>query len=737
MAANSSVQFTELDFDNIKTNLKTFLQSQNTLKDYNYDGSALSVLLDVLAYNTQYQAFYLNQVANEMFLDSALQRSSVISHAKLLNYTPKSAIAPAATVNVTVNQVSDSSLTLPAYTNFLSESIDGTNYNFLTVTDTTVNVVANTATFNNVTIKEGTYATSTFTVDSATNPKYLFQIPNANVDTTTLQVRVQQSISNSSYAVYTAATNYLTLGPYDNVYFLQEGLNGYYEIYFGDGVLGNKLINGNVVKVSYIITNGNAAAGANSFVLMDSVSRYSNTITTSITKASQGGDKESIDQIKYHAPKSFSAQNRAVTKNDYITLINQNNLGIQFDAVNVWGGEENNPPVYGQVYVCLKPAGSYTLTQTQKQLIINQVIKPVSVLTVTPTIIDPDYTYIQLTVNVFYDPALTTLSSAQIQSGVKSAISNFAASTLNTFNSTFNAYDLLSTVQKYDPSIITSEYTMQLQKKFFPILTNTETYNLYYNTPLERGILLSGVNSFPAMQFRSLSNLANIIEGVYIQEIPETTNGIASISVTNPGHSYTATPKVTILGDGTGATAHAVIVNGSIRNIVVDTPGSGYTAAIVTITNATNDTTGSLGSATATLTGQFGTIETYYYNTTGVKTILDSKAGTIDYTNGIITLNNFSPYNIDNPLGQLTVSVKPTTSIISSTYNGIITVDSFDPNAIVVNVTAKTSRWFQIVTKHPCWYRHNFLNLFGMILTIHNLYYSYKHITNGLKRIIM
>jgi len=692
MAANSSVQFTELDFDNIKTNLKTFLQSQDTLKDYNYEGSALSVLLDILSYNTQYQAFYLNQVGNEMFLDSALQRSSVVSHAKLLNYTPKSAIAPAATVNVTVNQVTDSSLTLPAYTNFLSESVDGTNYNFLTTTDHTVNISANTATFNNVTIKEGTYATSTFTVNSSTNPTYTFQIPNANVDTTTIQVKVQQSLSNTSYVVYNAASNYLTLSRTDTVYFLQEGLNGYYEIYFGDGILGNKLIDGNVVKVSYLVTNGSMAAGANSFILMDSVSGYSNTVTNSITSASHGGDKESIESIKYQAPKSFSAQNRAVTKNDYITLINQNSLGIQFDAVNVWGGEQNNPPVYGQVYVCLKPSHSYTLTQTQKQRIIDEVIKPVSVLTVTPTIVDPDYTYIQLSINVYYDPAKTTQTSTQIQSGISQSISKFATSSLNTFNSTFNAYDLLSSIQTYDKSIITSEYSMQLQKKFYPSLKISETYNLYYNTPLERGILLSGVNSSPTMQFRNPSNLANIIDEVSIQEVPTTTNSIDSISVINSGNSYQVAPIVTILGDGTGATAHAVIVNGKITKIVVDTPGSGYTQAIVNITNASNDTTGSLGAASATLSGQFGTLETYYYSTAGVKTVLNANAGTIDYTNGIITLNSFNPYNVNNPLGQLTVSVKPTTSIISSTYNGIITVDPFDPNAIIVNVIAKTSR---------------------------------------------
>ena len=692
MAANSSIQFTDLDFDNIKTNFKTFLsQSQTVLKDYNYEGSALSVLMDVLAYNTQYQAFYLNQVGNEMFLDSALQRASVVSHAKLLNYVPKSSIAPSATINLKVNQVTDASLTLPRYTNFLSESIDGVNYNFLTVDDTTVNVSANTATFNNVTIKQGTHTTSTFTVDSSTNPTYTFQIPNVNVDTTTLIVTVQHSLSNTSSVVYKPASNYLTLTKNDNVYFLQEGLTGYYEIYFGDGVLGRKLTDGNVVKLSYIVTNGSAAAKANSFVLMDSVSGYSNTITYPVTQATDGGNKESIDSIKYQAPKSFSAQNRAVSKNDYITLIQQNNLGIQFDAVNVWGGEENTPAVYGKVFISLKPKTAYTLTDTQKQRIITEVINPVSVLTVTPTIVDPDYTYIQLTVNVYCDPALTSQTSAQIKTGVSAAISNFASTTLNTFNSTFNAYDLLSAIQKYDNSIITSEYNMQLQKKFFPNLTNTESYTLQYNAPLERGILLSGVNSLPAMKFINTTNSARI-DGVYIEEVPSNTNGVDTISITNPGFNYTAVPTVTIYGDGTGATAHAEITNGRISNIVVDTAGSGYTFATAVITNASNDTSGSLGAAIVTLQGQFGTLRTYYTGTNGVKTILSSNIGTIDYTNGIITLNNFNPIAVDNDLAQLSVSVKPTTSIISSTYNRIITIDPYDPNAIVVNVIQKTSR---------------------------------------------
>ena len=565
--ANSNIQMTELDFNNIKTNLKTFLQSQDTLKDYNYEGSALSTLLDILAYNTQYNAYYLNMVGNEMFLDSSVLRSSVVSHAKLLNYIPKSSQAPSATINLTVNQVSDSSVTLPKFTKFMSEAIDGINYTFVTTDAKTVNVSANTAVFENVEIKQGTPSRLSFTVDSANNPKYTFEIPETNVDTTSITVTVQKSASDSTTEVYNLATSFLSLNETSSVYFIQESLTGTYQIYFGDGILGKKLTDGNIINISYIVTQGTTSSGANNFVLMETVSGYANTVVTPLTSASQGSDKESITSIKYQAPKSYAAQGRAVTKEDYITAIQQNNLGITFDAVNVWGGEENDPPVYGQVFVSLKPTGAYNLTATQKQRLVQEVIKPISVLTVTPTVVDPDYTYLKFTVNVVYDPNKTTQTAAQIEAGVKSAISNFGVQSLNTFNSTFNAYDLSTAIQSYSPSIITSEFKVQLQKKFLPNLTTPTTYNLYYNTPIEKGMFLSGVESSPTVSFRDPTNLANIINGVYIEEVPSSTDGVDTISVINPGFSYQYAPTVTILGDGTGATAHAVISGGSIKNI--------------------------------------------------------------------------------------------------------------------------------------------------------------------------
>jgi len=689
-AANSNIQVTNLDFVSIKQNFINFLKSQDTFKDYNFAGSAMSTLLDVLSYNTQYNAYYLNMVANEMFMDTALQRSSVVSHAKLLNYIPKSATAPTATVNLVVNGINDQhSITLPRFSNFLSEAISGKTYPFVTIDSTTVSVVANTATFSNIEIKQGVPVSLTFNYSATSNPANTFVLPDSTIDTSTILVEVYPSPSSNAFSIFNQATSFLGLDYTSPVYFIEEQISGYYQITFGNGIIGKALTDGSVVSVSYLTTSGTAATGANNFVLTSSIGSYL-IATNAVTSATGGKAQESIDSIKYQAPKQYATQGRAVTMDDYITLIQQNSLGYSFDAVNVWGGQDNDPPAYGQVFVAIKPAGAYTLTDTQKQLLLNNVIKPISVMTVTPTIVDPDYTYIKINVNVLYNSKLTNLTSSQIQQAVSNAIQNFAKSTLNTFNSTFSQSDLTFEIQNADPSIITNEVTIQLQKKFYPILTTPTTISLYYNVPLNKGILTSGISSAPAMQFVNSSNVSEIIDGVFVEEVPSSTNGVESISVINPGFSYQHTPIVKILGDGSGATAEATIINGTISAITVTNSGNNYTQAVVTITPASNDTTGRNGAAIVTLKGQYGNLRTYYYDSNNVKTILNPNIGTVDYVNGIVTLTSFNPYEIDNPLGQLAVSVNPKTSIISSTYNRIITVDPYDPTAITVNVTAQS-----------------------------------------------
>lgn len=686
-AANSGLQITNLDFSGIKTSLKSFLQQQDTLKDYNFDGSALSVLIDLMAYNTQYNAYYLNMVANEMFLDSAVQRGSVVSHAKLLNYLPHSAVAPKATVNVVFYQVNTSTLTLPKNTSFISEAIDNVNYTFITKDAATVNVTANTAIFNNLEIYQGLPSSYSYTYTATSNPKQIFDIPDSNVDLSTLLVTVQESSSNLTSETYTQATNYLSLDGNSKVYFLQESMNGLYQLYFGDGVIGKSLNNNNVVNLSYITTQGTAAFGANSFTLTSSVG-FANNITNSITSASNGAEKESIDSIKFSAPKAFAAQGRAVTKEDYIYLIQNNTQDFPVDSVSVWGGEENDPPVYGQIFCAIKPSGGYTLTPTQKERIVNEVIKPISVLTVTPTIIDPDYNFVEITTNVLYDPKKTTLTGGQIQQAVSNAISNFASTTLNTFNSTFKTPELITSVQTADTSIITNETSIRLQKKFYPNFNNKTTYKLDFGVPLKRNYFNAGLTSSPDFSTVDVNAMNNVRTGVFFEEVPTTVGGISTINILNQGYSYLKTPLVTITGDGQGAEAYAVLVNGRVNSIVVTNPGFNYTQAVVTITNADGDTSGALAYAIPVLEGSIGTLRTYYYQN-NIKNILNVNAGTIDYETGIVTLTDFAPISINNELGQFTVSVVPDSTIISSTRNRIVALDEFDPEAITVNITAK------------------------------------------------
>lgn len=689
MASNTNIQVTNLDFGDIKQNFINYLQSQDTFKDYNFQGSSMSVLLDILAYNTQYNSYYLNMVANEMFLDSALQRSSVVSHAKLMNYVPKSAIGPVAQINVSFSGVNTTTFTIPKYTNFISESIDGVNYNYVTTNSTTASVSNNTVSFTGVEIKQGRPLTYVFTVDSTSNPNYIFEIPDTGIDATTMAVSVQQSSSNTYYDIYNSTINYLELTPKDLVYFLQEATNGNYQIYFGDGVLGKQLSDGNIVRVNYISTDGTAGGLANNFVLMDNLGGTA--AVTPMQAASQGKNRESISSIKFQAPKAFASQGRAVSKNDYITAVQQNSLGISFDAVSVWGGEENVPPVYGQVFIAMKPAGAYDLTINQKELILSQVLRPISVLTVEPVIINPDYTYIQVSANVAYNSSKTALPAGSLQAGIKNSIYNYSATNLNTFNSTFSAYDLLSTINSYDKSIVSSDFTINVQKKFYPTLGTSTDYNLYFNSSLKRGLYGTSLVSYPGVTIPNPSNTSTTLSGVYFEEVPTSTVGVDSVSVISTGYNYTGTPSVVITGDGTGATATAKIVNNKLYSVTVTNAGVNYTSALATIVPAPGDTTGTGASVLVKLQGQYGVIRSYINDTVKGKVIVSSNVGTIDYTNGIIVMSNFNPISIENDLGQLTISAVPTTTIISSSLNRIITIDPFDPNAVSVSVNAKKS----------------------------------------------
>lgn len=678
---------TELDFDTIKTNLKTFLKSQSEFQDYDFEGSGLNVLMDILAYNTHYNAYYLNMIANESFMDSAVLRNSVVSHAKRIGYTPRSVTAPRATVNVVVDTGTGGTgtLTLPKNYTFISNQIDGKAYNFITLESKTASKSGNTFTFTNVPIYEGEYVTYSFTHDRSANPKQIFVVPDENVDTSTLKVSVRASSGNTDITVYDLSSNKLELVSSTEVYFLQEGQNGQYEIYFGDDVLGKRLNDGAIVTMEYLITSGTASNKANNFIGSTSISGFSNVDVISISGASGGTVRETVDQIKFAAPLSLLAQNRAVTKNDYIRLIQQKYPA--FEAVNVWGGEEQNPPVYGKVFVAAKPKLGFEVTQTEKEYVKQNILKPISILTVAPEIVDVDYNYLSVETTVFYNKAKTTLSDSTIKDNIKSLIQTYCETNLNKFNSYFNYSGLEQSIYNYDKSIISDDVELYVAKKFRPNLINSDSYTLDFGFELQRGTTQDNFYSSPDF---TMVDENGVTRQCFFEEIPSSFTGLESVTVTNTGYGYTTTPTIEIVGDGQGATAVAIIVNGKLSKIEVTSPGIGYTTAAVRIIGGG----GQLAEATAVLEGRFGQLRIAYYKTDEVssqstKVIINQSknngvAGTIDYVLGKISITEFAPIAVNNDFGDILLHFRPASNIIQSKLNKMLVLDADDPTTIIV-----------------------------------------------------
>ncbi len=685
----SRLNVTELDFDTIKTNLKTFLQSQDEFTDYDFEGSGLNILLDILAYNTHYNAYYMNMLANESFLDSSVLRNSVVSHAKKFGYTPRSMSAPLATINFTVDSLSSAtgSLTLPKGYVFLSELVDNKAYNFVTLEDVTVSKTANNFVFSNLKIYEGTLKNYSFTQSDSINPKQIFTLPDADVDTSTMIVYVQQSVSNTDTTIYTLNEDVLTIDSTSEVYFLQEGNDEKYQIYFGDGILGKKIPDGGIVTVSYLVTHGSLANRANNFIATSLVGGYSNFTVSPVSYAAGGAEKETVDQIKFSSPLQFTSQNRAVTKNDYIKLIQQN--FPQYEAVNVWGGEENVPPVYGKVFVSVKPKQGFEVTDTQKEFLKNDVLKPISVLTVTPEVLDVDYNYIKYVSKVYYDSSKTIVNVNALKTLVSNTIVNFSNSNLNQFNSLFKSSQLRTQIDSTDKSIISNELEIFLSKRFRPDLINTDSYVLDYGVPLQKGTTLDNLYSGPEFTMLDEEGIERLC---FFEEVPSSFTGVESITVINPGINFTTTPTITIVGDGEGATAVAEIVNGRIQSITVTNPGVGYTTASIRISGGG----GQLATAEAVLEGRYGQLRIFYYKPDEVtnqntKIILNYSKnngimGTIDYVLGKIYINNFNPLDISNDFKELSVNIRPKVSVISSEKNKMLVFDEADPTSIVIEL---------------------------------------------------
>lgn len=686
MSSNNNPSLTSLDFDAIKQDLINYLSSQPQFQGYNFQGAALNILMDILAYNTHYNAYYLNMIANEMFLDSSVLRQSVVSHAKSLGYTPRSVTSAQAVVNVSITRAATdntSILTLPRFTQFSTPSVDGTTYTFVTLDNQTVTASGNTFNFSNVTLKEGTPVVKTFLVNNAQNPTQTFDLVDQNIDTSTLQVIVQKSPTNIQQTVFNLAEDAATVASNSNIYFLQEGSNYNYQIYFGDGVIGSSLVDNNILIVSYLTSSADAANYMNNFTLVSNPLAGGNSNVTTVTESYGGTPIEDVSSVKFNAPKSWVAQNRAVTVNDYIALINKNYP--YFDAVTVWGGETENPPVYGKVFISAKPKNSFAITETQKEYLLKNVIGPISVLTVSPEFVDVDYNFINLNLTVEYDSTQTVSNPGQLRDTVISAVNNYANLNLNTFNSEFRLSRLLRAIDDADVSILSSTATIYLEKRFTPVLGVSTTYTLQTGgIPIHRGTVNDRLYSSPAFVINDLSGVSR---NAYIEETPESFSGIESISIITPGNGYITAPTLTITGDGTGANAYATIVNGKVANVVIDSQGSNYTQATITATGG-----GGSGATFSTiLQGKTGTLRTYYFDQNNNKIILNVNAGTIDYINGIITLTNFNPTDVLSIDGSLSIIFEPESMSFTSNKSNILTIDSTDINSVTVNLIDEAS----------------------------------------------
>jgi len=488
MAANTYLEVTDVDFEDIRSNLKTYLSSQTQFQDYDFEGSNMAVLLDILAYNTHYNAFYTNMLANEMFLDTAQQRDSVVSRAKELGYVTRSARGATANVTITFTGISNtvSSFTLPKNSKF-STTIDDIAYTYVTPEALTINNNANTFT-KAISIIEGEPLTHRFTVNTSNPVKYV--LPNQNIDTRSISVRVQESASNLSNTVFTQATNIRDVTSASPVYYIQEASDKKYELYFSSGALGKPLKNNNIVIVDYRVCNGPDTNGANTFTIdtinIDPSYTSASLVVNSVARG--GVEQESVDSIKFNAPRNFEVQNRAVIKNDYQRILLNENTDLQ--SVTAFGGELASPAVYGKVYIAVKPFGELFATRIRKQEIKESIIDRTP-LGIDPVVIDADYIYIIPTITTYYDKLKTTLTASATIQTTKAAIDSFSSTNLEQFGNKLRYSRFVRALDNTNESIFNNEVSLKIQKRISPNTQRAEKVTLRFSNAIRRGTLES------------------------------------------------------------------------------------------------------------------------------------------------------------------------------------------------------------------------------------------------------
>jgi hypothetical protein len=604
MAVNTDLIVTGLDFDTIRSNLRNYMASKAEFADYDFTDSALGTLLDLLAYNTYYNAFYANMASNEGFLDTAQLYDSVVSHAKNLGYTPKSARGASANVQlIFTNSFANAtfrSIVVPKNTLFTT-TINGASYKFVTPQTYTISANNSGGFADYVRITEGEPLTHRYIFNRTSNTSFV--LPNDNVDTTSIAVQVTVGGNNQNYVL---ADDVMTSNSSSQIFFVEADINKKYKVAFGDGVLGKLPATGSIVTVAYRVCNGTATNGANSFTIVgSSLSGQTGVTVVPIGRASGGAAIEDIESVRFNAPRLYETQNRSVTAQDYERILLRDNPDIQ--AISVWGGEENVPPIYGKVFVAAKPKNTTVFSTGRKAEIVNN-IRKYNVQSIDVEVTDPTYLYIIPSITVRYDSRLTSLTPGELASAVSERVVSFESNYLSSFGKSFRFSRFLDYLDGTDDSIVGTTSIIRLRKTFVPVLSSPSSYTLNFNNVLEKlgpTELVSGIANHPGY------------------------GGITSSTFTYVGFES--------FFDDNG----------------------------------------------------FGTLRTYYRSGAGRlgRVYTNTTAGTVDYANGIVYINNFLPtaYQGDG----ISVVVSPVSPNVSPVRNQILLLSQCEVN-IVEDSTNKT-----------------------------------------------
>ena len=558
----ANVRITELDFDQIKTNLKDYLRNQSEFTDYDFEGSNLSVLLDILAYNTHYNAVLANMVNNEMFLDSAIKRSSITSLGKHLSYTPRSIRSSTSKVSLTLQNVTGTPnfVSIAAYTSF-SASVDGNTLTFFNKDGYIATPVNGVYTFPEITLYQGRRLEYFWTIPANNTPANRYQIPNLNVDTTTLRVSVQYTTGYSE--AYTLMSDVTQATADSKVYYLEENPLGYFDIFFGDGILGYNPSAGDIVKIDYLISDGvdgNVSTNVPITWTTNSLAgeTEANRAITTIAAPQGGAAAETNEQVRFNALNSYSARGRTITANDYAGILSAEIPGAQ--SVNVWGGETNDPPVYGKVYISVKPRTGYVLTDSEKTRILDTILKPRAMITTRHEFVDPTYVYLNFETIIKYSPARTNRSANQIAALANTAITDYIASNLEKFNASYYASALQTKIAQLDDSIVSVILVNKIQRRINVISGTTFAGTLNFPGKIHPGEVKSSYfaylidNTYYTAQIRDVAN-----------DTPVNYNGTGTLEIYDANTGAVLNPNAGTVYYGTG---HIDLLNVAVAGYV-------------------------------------------------------------------------------------------------------------------------------------------------------------------------